>query len=120
MFILLTPLALATIFVSSRWTEDKALFTIQYRLKVCFPVIELKQLVSISEVLKNKYNLETEINKNCGDIPGRTLLIKNSSRVAFTKLIKAHILASQHYLLNSPNLKLTFSTAVPSPLNPLL
>ena len=109
-FNLLTPLVLATIFISSRWAEDKAINIVHARFKGSFPVVELKQLVNISHGLKFKYNIETEIKNNCGHILGRTLLIKNYSKVVFTELIKAHILPSQHYLLNSPNLKLTFGT----------
>ena len=106
---LLTSLTLATVFISSICAEEKALNTICGKFKGCLPVIDLKQLGNISHILKLKYNIETKINNNYGDsILGGTLLIKNSSKPVFIETVKAYILPSQYYLLNSPKLKLTF------------
>ena len=63
-------------------------------------------MANIAHILKLKYNIETKINNNYGDsILGGTLLIKNSS--VFSRVVKPHILYSQHYLLKKPTLKLT-------------
>ena len=116
---LLTPLALATIFISSIWVEEKAaLSIIQTRFKAEFASVEYKQLVNISHVLKLKYDIETEINNNCRPTlwpaaqraKAGTLLIKTSSRAVFTEVVKAHILPSQYHFFKSPNLKLIFGT----------
>ena len=65
-----------------------------------------KGLRNLSQVLKIKYNIETEIKKNSGLNCG-SLYVKNSSRDAFTRIVKHHIVSSQHHLLNKPLLKLT-------------
>jgi hypothetical protein len=64
---------------------------------------QVKGLKYLSQLIKNKYNIETEIKNN-----SRSIYIKNSSRAAFTKVVKPHILHSQVHLLNKPTLKLTF------------
>src|SRR5689334_6005447 len=54
-------------------------------------------------VLKKKYNIETVIASfKCGGI----LYIKNSSRAAFIKIIRPHILNSGVHLLNRPTIYL--------------
>jgi len=63
----------------------------------------VKGLKYLSQLLKNKYNIGTEIKSN-----SRSLYIKNYSRAAFTNIVKPHILHSQVHLLNKPTLNLTF------------
>lgn len=58
---LLTPLTLATMFLSAIWLKEKAINTIQEKFKICFPVVELQNLIAISCVLKSKYNIDTVI-----------------------------------------------------------
>lgn len=99
----ITPLALATLFLSSTWAGEKAIFKAQSRLNTSLSASH--GLNNLSEVLKNKYNIETE-NKN-SDLSSESLYIKDSSRAAFTKVVKKHILPSQLHLLSKPNLKLT-------------
>lgn len=109
MYYLLTPLTLATIFISSIWEEEKTLNSAHARFKGCFPILDLEQLVNISKVLKSKLNIEAEINNNDGQGFGR-LLINNSSKAVFTEVVKKHILPSQHQFLMRKNLILTFGT----------
>lgn len=115
--ILLTPLTLATVFISSMWADEKALNTVLRRYKGSFPLVELKELVNISQFLRVKYNIDTEINSPIRSAQttldlvaggSATLLIKNSSKSVFTETIKPHLLGSQMNLFNNPNLKLTF------------
>lgn len=100
----ITPLALATLFLSSVWAEEKAIFKTQARLNTSLSASH--GLNNLSEVLKNKYNIETET-KNNSDLNSGSLYIKDSSRDAFTKVVKQHILSSQFHLLGKPTLKLT-------------
>lgn len=58
---LLTPLTLATMFLSALWLKEKAINTIQGKFKICFPAVELQNLVAISYVMKFKYNIDTVI-----------------------------------------------------------
>lgn len=118
---LFTPLTLATLFLSSLWVEEKAINTIPKKFKICFPIVGLKQLDDIAQVLKLKYSIETTI-RTCFAIKGVTqssdetrvnndtsfcaLLIKNSSRSIFSNVIKSGILPSLHPFLNRPNLRL--------------
>lgn len=85
--------------------------------------------MKISEILRVKYNIDTEIHSPiisaqttqglCEGtfvpeggpslrMKGATLLIKNSSKSVFTETIKPHLLGSQMNLLKKPALKLTF------------
>ena len=102
----ITPLSLATLFLSSAWAEEKAIFMSQARLNTSLSCSNVKGLNNLSQVLKNKYTIETEIKKN-SDLNIGSLYIKNSSRAAFTKVVEQHILPSQYHLLNKPTLKLT-------------
>ena len=98
----LTPLALATLFLSSPWGKNSKLATTW---------ISAEDLEYLSLILKNKYNIETIIkfnNKclNSGMYSSGSLYIKNTSFSTFSKVVKPHLLHSQHYLLNTPVLKL--------------
>jgi DNA-binding transcriptional regulator WhiA len=107
----LTPLTLATIFLSSVWLRDKAILVDEAISNTSLPARQVmfdscqgvKGLKYLSQLLKNKYNIETEIKNN-----SRSLFVKNSSRAAFTKIVKPHVLHSQVHLFNKPSLKLTF------------
>jgi hypothetical protein len=118
-FNLLTPLTLATIFISSIWAEEKPIKTLYTRspfINACLPVVKLQQLVDISQALKLMYNIETDINNKSGPraVGYGSLLIKDSSKAVFTEVVKAHILPSQLHFLNSPSQKkLIFGTLCP-------
>lgn len=62
---------------------------------------------NFSYVLKDKYNIETQIRNNYPQRGYLSLYVKNSSRAVLTKLVKQHILPSQHHPFNKPSLKLT-------------
>jgi hypothetical protein len=105
----LTPLTLATVFLSSVWLRNKAILVDEARSNTSLPArrgrfdSQVKGLKYLSQLLKNKYNIETEIKNN-----SRSLYVKDSSRAAFTKIVKPHVLHSQVHLFNKPSLKLTF------------
>ena len=103
----LTPLALATLFLSSVWADEKAIFKSQPTLNIPLSVSQVNGLNTLSQVLKIKCKIDTEINNNSGFNSG-SLHIKNSSRAAFIKMVHPHILSSQVHLLKRPTLKLTF------------
>ena len=99
----LTPLALATLFLSSPGLGQNS--------KLATICISAEDLEYLSLILKNKYNIETIIkfnNKslNSGKDSSGSLYIKNTSFSTFSKVVKPHLLHSQHYLLNMPVLKL--------------
>ena len=102
----LTPLALATLFLSSPGLGQNS--------KLATICISAEDLEYLSLILKNKYNIETIIkfnNKslNSGKDSSGSLYIKNTSFSTFSKVVKPHLLHSQHYLLNMPVLKLNIS-----------
>ena len=98
----ITPLALATLYLSSIWAEEKAIFIGQDRSD--FLPLLVSQVKSLSLFIKNKYKIETKIKYYSG-INSCSLYIKNSS--VFSRVVMLHILHSQHYLLKKPTLKLT-------------
>ena len=97
----ITPLTLATLFLSSIGLSKKT--TLYKKARLAMSLVSVDDLKYLSFVLKNKYNLETTINfyNNSG-----SLYIRKSSTYAFTRIIKPHLLPSQYYLLGKPNLKL--------------
>ena len=107
----LTPLALATLFLSSNGLGKKVKLGKKAKLATTLVKEDLKYL---SVILKNNYNIETIIkfdnNSGLNDrkYSGGSLYIKNTSVSTFSKIVKPHILHSQHYLLNTPILKLNF------------
>lgn len=103
----LTPLALATLFLSSVWADEKAIFRSQSTLDIPLSVSQINGLNILSQVLKIKWKIDTEIKNNSGFNSG-SLYVKNSSKAVFTKIVKPHILPSQVHLLKRPTLKLTF------------
>jgi len=111
----LSPLVLATLFLSTVY-EGNAIYKAQARFNTSYYASEVEDLKYLSRLLKNKYNIETNI-YNSSDRPFpsmsipmeegvsyRTLYIKNSS--VFSSVVKPYILPSQVHLLNRPNLKL--------------
>jgi hypothetical protein len=108
----LTPLALATLFLSSNGLGKKV--KLGKKAKLAATTLVKEDLKYLSVILKNKYNIETIIkfdnNSGLADrkYSGGSLYIKNTSVSTFSKIVKPHILHSQHYLLNTPNLKLNF------------
>lgn len=99
----LSPLALATLFLSSNGLGKKA--KLDKKAKLATSLVSVNDFKYLSLILKNKYNIVTNIkfNNNKG-LNGGSLYIKNSS--AFSKIVKPHIIHSQYYLLNKPILKL--------------
>ena len=97
-----TPLALATLFLSSIGLGNAKLGK---KYKLATTLVSLEDLKYLSLILKNKYNIETIIrfdnNNGCG-----SLYIKKYSVSTFSKIVKPHFLHSQHHLLNMPILKL--------------
>jgi hypothetical protein len=61
----------------------------------CFSLDDLKFLCLL---LKNKYNLDISIH-SAGGNKGNTLYIKSTSMVAFSLIIKPHVLPSMYYKL---------------------
>lgn len=98
-----TPLALATLFLSSIGIGEKAMLSQKDLVnKSLVSVYDLKYL---SLVLKNKYNIETFIEfNNSSRFNGGSLYIKNRS--AFSKIVKPYLLPSQYNLLNMSTIKL--------------
>jgi hypothetical protein len=100
----LTPLALATLLLSSVGDGEKAILGKKGILDRY--LVSVKDLKYLSLFLKNKYNIETEIKKS-SRFNGGSLYIKNIS--ALSRVVKPHLLHSQSHLLNMPTLKLTLS-----------
>ena len=102
----LTPLALATWLLSENVLGKKANLVTKYH-------VSKEDMKYISSILKNKYKIETVIKlkgrklDNKHGYTGGSLYIKNSSISIFSKIVKPHILPSQHYILNRPFLKLS-------------
>lgn len=96
-----TPLALATLFLSSTRLEKRF-------PKTLFLIEDFKYL---SLLLKKEYNIITIIKDsslNACKYSSVSLYIENTSVSTFSKIIKPHLLHSQYHLLNKPTLKLTF------------
>lgn len=108
----LTPLALATLFLSFNGLGKKV--KLGKKTKLATTLVKKEDLKYLSVILKNKYNIETIIkfDNNSGlngdKYPNGSLYIKNISVSTFSKIVKPHILPSQHHLLNMPTLKLNF------------
>jgi LAGLIDADG DNA endonuclease family/LAGLIDADG endonuclease len=115
----LTPLALATLFLSSTGLGKKAsprrgdASALRAAAKSATTLVSLEDLKYLSVILQNKYNIETIIRfDNNSGLSGRkylssgSLYIKNSSLSTFSKIVKPHLSHSQHYLLNMPIVKL--------------
>lgn len=101
----ITPLTLATLFLSSVW-EEKSILVGQAILNPSYPDdLVVKGLKSVSDVLEKKFNIETDIKINRGLSLG-SLSIKNPS--VFASVIKPYLLSSQVYLLKRSNLSLNF------------
>jgi hypothetical protein len=103
----LTPLALATLFLSSSAGTvacvEKAILNPKGLLDRC--LVTVNDLEYLSLVLYNKYNIETYIVfNNSSRFIGGSLYIKNIS--AFSKIVKPHLLSSQYNLLSRPTIKL--------------
>lgn len=109
-----TPLALATLFLSSIGLGNKA--KLEKKSKLATTLVSVEDLKYLSLILKNKYNIDTIIrfdnNNGCGSGAPRAssrrrpdLYIKKYSVSTFSKIVKPHILHSQHHLLNMPILK---------------
>ena len=98
----LTPLALATLFLSYPGINRIRRLKNGRRVPIVASVEDLKYL---SVILKSKYNIETILYPLSG-----LLYIHNSrkkkSREKFSKIVKPHLLHSQHYLLNKPIVKI--------------
>ena len=79
-----TPLALATLFLSSIGLGNKA--KLGKKSKLATTLVSVEDLKYLSLILKNKYNIDTIIrfdNKGCG-----SLYIKNYSVSTFSKIVK--------------------------------
>lgn len=100
-----TPLVLATLFLSSVDRGEKAILGKKYILDRS--LVSVNDLKYLSLVLKNKYNIETSLefyNSNRFGEVGGSLYIKNVS--VFSKIVRPHLLSSQHNLLNKSTIKL--------------
>lgn len=102
----LTPLALATWFLSSSRKELGK--KTKYNKLFYFSLEDLKYL---SMILKNKYNIESIIKFKIVDINGYkynegSIYIENSSISTFSKVIKPYVLPSLYYKLNESCIKL--------------
>lgn len=101
----LTPLALTTWFLFSMCNGGKAILS---KKSILGRSLSSKEdLRYLSGILYKKYNIETVVestNTSCLCIGG-SLYIRDIT--IFSKLVKPHLLKSQHYLLNRPNPKLT-------------
>lgn len=101
----ITPLTLATLFLSSVW-EEKSLLYPQAKLDPSYLEYSVvKGLKSLSVFIRNEYKIESEVKINEGFSLG-SLHIKNPS--VFASVIKPYILPSQVNLLNRPSIKLKF------------
>lgn len=101
----ITPLTLATLFLSSVW-EEKSLLYPQAKLDSSYLEYSVvKGLKSLSAFIRNEYKIESEVKINEGLSLG-SLHIKNPS--VFASVIKPYILSSQVNLLNRPSIKLNF------------
>ena len=89
----LTPLSLATWYLN-----DNLKGSVQSYFK-----INKKDLVYLCEILKNKYNIATNIQSE--GITKNTICI--NSAITFYNIVKPEILPSLYYKLNSPHNKLT-------------
>ena len=99
----LTPLALATLFLSSIWLVGIK------KPKLPITLVLVEDLEYLSLILVKFYNIKTIINNNLNGnkYPSASLYINNASVYTFSKIVKPHMLCSQYHLLNKPNLKLT-------------
>lgn len=119
----LTPLALATLFLSSSAGRvaccsfaaggyEKAILNPRGLLDR--NLVTVKDLEYLSLVLYNKYNIETYIvYNNSSRFIGGSLYIKNIS--AFSKIVKPHLLSSQYNLLSRPAIKLDIFGGILTP-----
>src|SRR5690349_18377921 len=90
----LTPLALATLFLSFNDKCEKAILGKKDILDSSLVLVE--DLNYLSLVLKDIFNIETSVDfNNRSGLNGGSLYIKNIS--AFSKIVKPHILHSQYY-----------------------
>lgn len=107
----LTPLAIATLFLSSFELGKNT--KLGKKAKLATSLVSEKDLKCLSLALKNKYNIETVVkfNNNAG-LYGGSLHIKNSH--TFSKIVRPHILHSQYSLLNNPILKLNIFGNIPA------
>lgn len=97
----LTPLALATLYLSGTRLNKE--------IKLPVSLILLEDIKYLSVLLKNKYNILTNINKrdlnNCKDA-NTSLQIKKTSLSTFSNTLKPHLLPSLYHLLNKPIINL--------------